>query len=262
MGKHENIHPAEPTDLTTRSYKLYFRSGHYDLRYPNPNITTWQRILDLLPQNGHVIDYGCGNGRYLLRLQGRAGVAAGFDISTAALEMLAERAVEMGWKDLRVLGPDPDALLAHVRTRGSADLVLCLFGVLAHIEARPDRIAALRQMRHLLKKDTGRLLISVPNKARRFRREQRQAGPGAKGLIRYTRRMQGADVTLPYQLYDTARLREELAEAGFWVSSIRAESVLPESLLTTHAPLRWLDSKLTRFCPAALGYGLIAAAVP
>lgn len=262
MGKHENITPPELKDLTTQSYLLYYRSGHYDRRYPNPNITTWRRILDLMPQGGHVIDYGCGNGRYLLRLQDRAGIAAGYDISRAALDMLAERAVEMGWKDLKVLGPDLDALTGHVRSRGQADLVLCLFGVLAHIEARADRIAALRQMRGLLKSDAGRLLISVPNKRRRFRREQRLAGPGAKGLIRYTRTMQGADVTLPYQLYDIARLREELAEAGFWVSTMRAESVLPESLLTTHAPLRWIDSYLTRFCPAALGYGLIAVAVP
>lgn len=262
MGRHKEIRPPEPVDMTTRSYLLYFRSGHYDRRYPNPNISTWRRILTLMPVGGHVIDFGCGSGRYLLRLQDRAGIAAGFDINTAALEMLANRAVELGWKDLRVLGPDADALTAHVRSRGQADLVLCLFGVLAHIEARPDRIAALRQMRSLLKKDSGRLLISVPNKARRFAREQRRAGPGAGGLIRYTRSMAGTQVTLPYQLYDSASLREELAEAGFWVSSISAESVLPESLLTTYAPLRWIDMMLTRLCPAALGYGLIAVAVP
>ncbi|MGZ2260169.1 class I SAM-dependent methyltransferase [Roseobacter sp. A03A-229] len=262
MGRHQDIRPAPPENPTEGSYRLYFRSGHYDRRYPNPNLSTWQRILELLPQGGHVIDYGCGNGRYLLRLRERAGVAAGFDINAAALEMLAERAVEMGWTDLKVLGPDADALAAHVRSRGPADLMLCLFGVLAHIEAREDRLAVLRQMRRLLRKDTGRLLISVPNRRRRFRREQRQAGPGAKGLIRYTRVMQGAEVTLPYQLYDPDRLQEELAEAGFWIQSIRAESVLPESVLTTYPTMRWLDSWLTRVCPAALGYGLIAVAVP
>lgn len=262
MGRHKEIRAAAPQDLTTRSYLLYFRSGHYDRRYPNPNLSTWRRTLALLPQGGHVIDFGCGNGRYLLRLRERAGVAAGYDINTAALEMLAERAADMGWSDLRVLGPDVDALEAHVRSRGKADLVLCLFGVLAHIDTRAARISALRQMRRLLKPEGGHLLISVPNKARRFAREQRQAGPSAKGLIRYTRVMDGTEVTLPYQLYDTDLLREELSEAGFWVRSIHAESVLSESLLTTYVPLRWLDSLLTRLCPARLGYGLIAVAVP
>lgn len=262
MGQHEEIRAAAPQDLTTRSYLLYFRSGHYDRRYPNPNLSTWRRMLALLPPGGHVIDFGCGNGRYLLRLKGRAGVAAGFDINTAALEMLAARAAEMGWSDLQVLGPEVEALEAHVRAQGRADLVLCLFGVLAHIDDRAARIATLCQMRRLLKPETGRLLISVPNKARRFLREQRAAGAAAQGLIRYTRMMEGTEVTLPYQLYDPDRLRAELSEAGFRVDSLRAESVLPESLLTTHAPLRWIDSLLVRLCPARLGYGLIAVAVP
>ncbi len=262
MGRHDDIRQAPPRNPTEGSYGLYFRSGHYDRRYPNPNLSTWQRILELLPEGGHVIDYGCGSGRYLLRLQERAGAAAGFDINTAALELLSERASEMGWTDLKVLGPDLDALGAHVRSRGPADLVLCLFGVLAHIEAREDRLAVLRQIRRLLKGETGRLLISVPNRHRRFWREQRRAGAGARGLIRYTRVMQGTEVSLPYQLYGPAQLRDELAEAGFWIQSIRAESVLPESLLTTYASMRKLDHMLTRICPAALGYGLIAVAKP
>ncbi|WP_298922118.1 class I SAM-dependent methyltransferase [uncultured Roseobacter sp.] len=262
MGHHREIPKPEPPDLTTRSYLLYFRSGHYDRRYPNPNISTWRRMLELLPEQGHVVDFGCGNGRYLLRLKDHVGQAAGFDINPVALEMLSARAKELAWPELSVLGPDPADLGTYTETHGQADLVLCLFGVLAHIEARSDRIIALRQMRRLLKPNEGRLLISVPNKARRFLAEQRVAGANAAGLIRYTRDMNGTKVTLPYQLFDPARLTAELAEAGFQIAKIRAESVLPESLLTTYAPLRWLDSLLTRMCPASLGYGLIAVAVP
>ncbi|MBW4706664.1 class I SAM-dependent methyltransferase [Roseobacter sp. YSTF-M11] len=262
MGRQSKIPEPDSPDLTTRSYLLYFGSGHYDRRYPNPNITTWRRILTLLPEQAHVVDFGCGNGRYLLRLKSKVKQAAGYDINPVALEMLSERAKELGWHDLSVLGPDPTSLATYVQQKGQADLVLCLFGVLAHIESRSDRIVALQQMHDLLKPTVGRLLISVPNKARRFLAEQKQAGSGAAGLIRYTRTMDGTRVTLPYQLFDPARLTAELAEAGFQIAMIRAESVLPESLLTTYAPLRWIDSILTRMCPASLGYGLIAVAVP
>lgn len=262
MGHHQDIHPVQRENPTEGSYRLYFRSGHYDKRYPGPNVTTWDKVLDLLPQGGHVIDYGCGNGRYLLRLRERAGHAAGYDINPAALEILTQRAVEMGWKDLKILGPDPEALAAHVRACGQADLILCLFGVLAHIEAREERLMVLRQMRRMLRRGTGHLLISVPNRRRRFRREQRKAGPKAKGLIRYTRVIDGTEVSLPYQLYDPAQLQAELAEAGFWIKSIEAESVLPENWLTSNATLRRIDTVLTRMCPAALGYGLIAVATP
>ncbi|MGC9419214.1 MAG: class I SAM-dependent methyltransferase, partial [Rhodovulum sp.] len=254
-----NIHPPDPV---AASYQQYFDSGCYDLRYPGPNQATWARVLADLPAGGHVIDYGCGSGRYLLRLHGRAGRAAGYDISPGALDLLRARAGAAGWHDLAILGPDPGDLDRHLAEFGPADLVLCLFGVLGHIETAAARQQALARMRGALKPGTGRLLLSVPNRRRRFGREQSRAGTAAGGLVRYTRRLGAHSVTLPYQLYDPARLKQELAAAGFGHVTLHPESVLPESWLLNHAGLCRLDGMLTPLCPAGLGYGILAVAAP
>ncbi|TCP40173.1 transporter substrate-binding domain-containing protein [Rhodovulum marinum] len=118
---------------------------------------------------------GGDSGRHLLRLQGRAGRAAGYDISPGALNLLRARAGAAAWHDLAILGPDPGDLDRQLADCGPADLVLCLFGVLGHIETAPARQAALARMRHALKPGTGRLLISVPNRRRGVR--PRDAAP-------------------------------------------------------------------------------------
>jgi len=259
MGRPE-ILPPRPVHETgaTRAYQTYFTSGHYDRRYPSPNMTTWRRILAQLPEAAHVLDFGCGSGRYLLRLQGRVARAAGFDISPAAIDLLTRRAGEAGWHDLDILGPDPAAIDGYADQ--AIDVVLCLFGVLGHIDDKAARHAALVRMHRLLKPGSGRLLISVPNRHRRFWREQKAAGPRADALVRYTRFLGKDRITLPYQLFDPDRLRSELEAAGFTVLALRSESVLPESWLLTHAPMRWLDSLLTPLCPPRWGYGIYALA--
>lgn len=257
---------ADPTCVAhadpklTQAYRDYFTSGHYDRRYPRPNLSTWGRLMRLLPDPAAVLDFGCGSGRYLLALHGLVSRGAGFDVSDAALSLLREKAGAIGWRDLAILGPSSADLSEHVRANGQFDVVLCLFGVLAHIEAAKLRQIALAQMYAALKPGSGRLLISVPNRARRFYREQRAAGPEADGLIRYERQIGDTHLTLPYQLYDVERLQRELENAGFSVCSIGAESVLPESWLLNHSALRWLDRILTPICPAGLGYGIIAEA--
>lgn len=244
------------------SYHTYFTSGHYDRRYPSPNKTTWRRICEIVTPGTHLVDFGCGSGRYLLRLQGMLGRAAGFDISPAAIALITERARQSGWEELDILGPEPDALQGYIERVGQVDVMLCLFGVLGHIEDPDVRRDALTQMCRSLKPKTGRLLISVPNMARRFYAEQRVAGPEAEGAIKYERHMDGTHVALPYQLYDPGRLCRELAEAGFELRRINAESVLPESWLLNNGVARWIDGILTPLCPARWGYGIIAEAIP
>ncbi|MFK7880959.1 class I SAM-dependent methyltransferase [Roseobacter sp.] len=244
------------------SYQAYFSSGHYDRRYPSPNETTWRRICETITPEAHLIDFGCGSGRYLMRLQGRVDRAAGFDISAAAIELLKQRASQSGWDDLAVLGPRPDAVQGYIEKNGRADVMLCLFGVLGHIEDAKMRHEALLQMHRALKPRTGRLLISVPNLARRFYTEQKNAGPDAMGAIRYERHMEGTRVVLPYQLFDPARLRRELAAAGFELRRLNAESVLPESWLLNNGLARRVDGVITPLCPARWGYGIFAEAAP
>lgn len=260
MGRVEGSPPPVPDTGLKAAYQAYFLSGHYDRRYPRPNLTTWRRILAALPEKAHVLDFGCGNGRYLLPLRPHVARAAGYDISPAAIALLRERATALGWRDLAILGPDPNDLPAYVARSGSVDVVLCLFGVLAHIADPVERHGALGQMKAALAPGDGRLILSVPNRARRFRKEQRAAGPAADGLIEYERHLGHTHLLLPYQLYDPARLRRELAAAGFRLTSMRAESVLPESWLLNHRLARWVDRALTPLCPAAWGYGILAEA--
>ncbi|WP_187428033.1 hypothetical protein ROLI_001480 [Roseobacter fucihabitans] len=262
MRDEETARKAKAGSQIAASYHTYFTSGQYDKRYPSPNKTTWQRICQLVTPSTHLIDFGCGSGRYLLRLQGKVARAAGFDISPAAIALIRERAALSGWDDLEILGPAPEALQGYIDRVGQADVVLCLFGVLGHIQDAHIRHEALLQMHRALKPGTGRLLVSVPNMARRFYAEQRVAGADATGSIEYERHMDGAHVVLPYQLYDPARLCRELAEAGFELRGLGAESVLPESWLLNNAFARWGDGVVTPLCPARWGYGIIAEAAP
>lgn len=244
---------------TIRSYALYYQSGSYDRRYPAPNPRVLAHARRLAGPRTHLIDFGCGSGRYLLALKDGVRLAAGFDPSAAGLDLLRARAAAQGGAPVQVLGPDPGDLARHVARHGPADLMLCLFGVLGHILPRAARLQTLARMRAALAPG-GRLLLSVPNRRRRFAREQRHAG--AEGAIHYRRQIAGAELCLPYQLFDPESLTAELAAAGFAVARLRAESVLPEAWLLAGRAPRLLDAALTPPCPARWGYGLLAEAVP
>lgn len=250
--------PVPPNDATNQAaYQVYFTSGFYDRRYPSPNRSMWKRITTLMHPGAAVLDFGCGSGRYLLGLYGLAGRAIGFDVSDAALATVRQKARAQGWHDVQVIGPDAAALDRAIEADGPVDLVLCLFGVLGHITDVTARADALMRIRRALKPASGRLLISVPNRARRFRAEQ--ASAVSQGLVRYTRRTEdGRDVVLNYQLFDPDMLVAELADAGFRVHAIGCESVLPESWLLHNGAARWLDGILTPMCPARWGYGICA----
>ena len=220
--------PAEEANVGR--YETYFASGHYDRRYPVPNPTVLRLIRQRLPQGGHLLDYGCGSGRYLLALRRQAGIAAGFDVCQAALARLRQnivRAEDAG--HVLAIGPDPADIDRHLRRHGPADTVLCLFGVLSHIEGRAERRQTLRHLAGCLKPGTGRLILSVPNRARRFLSEQR-AQPGGGGEIRYRRDLGEVSLELSYMLFDLDTLREELEGAGFALEHVGAESLVPESL--------------------------------
>jgi tRNA (uracil-5-)-methyltransferase TRM9 len=252
--------PPKPDTTTAmpRPYEVYFSSGSYDLRYPRPNPRVLAHALRLLTSRSHVIDYGCGSGRYLLALKDHVRLAAGFDISATALDLLEARLAATGG-GAHLLGPEPGAVGAHVARHGPADLVLCLFGVLGHVLPQAARAEVLAEIRAALAPG-GRLLLSVPNRRRRFHREQRLAGGAAEGAITYSRRIAGGAVRLPYQLFDPARLRAELNAAGFAIEGVWAESLLPEAWLLGGVLPALVDGALAPLCPARWGYGILAEA--
>lgn len=242
-------------------YHHYFNSGHYVRRYPRANRTVLRLIHSLLPACGRVLDYGCGSGRYLLPLRQHAAACIGFDVCTAALDSLRLQLDQLDdVTNLTLLGPAPTAISQHCAEHGRVDLVLCLFGVLSHIDTPEQRRHTLRQLREALDPEHGRLLISVPNRHRRFRREQRNCGNQAD--IRYVRDCGGEPLQLSYHLYDIATFRRELQDAGFNIDYMQAESLWPESVISNSRLMGRIDHALSRWLPTDLGYGLLAVARP
>jgi tRNA (uracil-5-)-methyltransferase TRM9 len=259
-GEADAPRPIAPGGANARQYEVYFSSGHYDLRYPRPNPTVLRLVERHLPERGHVIDYGCGSGRYLMALRDRAAISAGFDVCTAALARLRENLGRSGGAGtVHLLGPEPADLDRHLQRYGPADVVLCLFGVLSHIEGRAERARTLRRLAAVLRPGNGRLILSVPNRRRRFRREQRAL---RSQEIRYARRFGDRRVELTYRLFDPQSLRSELLDAGLALDSLVAESLVPESGLATSRLLRAFDGLAAPLVPAVLGYGLLGVARP
>jgi tRNA (uracil-5-)-methyltransferase TRM9 len=240
-----------------RSYDRYYETGLYDSRYPVPNRHMMDVIVtELGPAGGRVLDFGCGSGRYALPLSCRPGVEVfGYDVSAVAIEELRRGA------EWTTLSGDPAPRLELLcgtmadlerRLQGDRgfDLVMLLFGVLGHIQGRG-----------------GRLIATVPNRARRFQAEQRRmrSHPGdalQPGDIHYWRGDDGEAIELYYHLYSPAEFCGELAEAGFALSRLEPESVLPERAVLNSRCCASLDTALRRIVPVALAYGFVAVAQP
>lgn len=242
------------------SYEYYFASGYYDARYPEPNGHVLHVVAQYLPTTpGHVIDFGCGTGRYTFWAAARSRLVVAFDVSDAAIEEISRRRDQVFANNIEILGPDLESLERHVDANGPSDIVLAIFGVIAHIESRNARCAALARLRKLMKAD-GRLIVSVPNRARRFRAEQRAAGE--RDGISYTRTHSGKELNFFYKLYNTREFCEELTDAGLLVERLLPESTFPESWVASSSVMRKLDQFLSRIIPPRYGYGLLAVCRP
>ena len=249
------------------SYGHYISSGLYDRRYPGPNRRTLRKMKRCLPAGGRFLDVGAGTGRYtlpLLHVDATSGLA--HDICPAARQTLAERLDEFVRAERLVIrGEDADELTAdHPQ---AFDLALLAFGVLAHVARRAERLRLLRAIRAMLKPD-GTLILSVPNAKRRFRAEQRASAPLVQdgtlepGDVLYKRSHNEGEIRLFYHLYTLAEVKRDLAEAGFHVACIGAESLLPERTVVSDRLVGWLDDLACRIAPASLGYDLLAVAKP
>ena len=241
------------------AYERYYETGAYDRRYPRPNPVVLGTVRRHAPvARPRIADVGCGSGRYSLALAPGSERIVGYDLSANALAR-AEAARRRAGEE-RVTFADPGAFEAgsHIRDHGTADVALALFGVIAHIPGRAERHGLLTELWHALRPGTGRLIISVPNRARRFRREQKASGDGA--CVHYTRACNGETIELVYHLYTPQRLCNDLRAAGFEVVRVKAESVMPERVVAGSRLVRVLERLITPVVPARWGYGLLAVA--
>jgi SAM-dependent methyltransferase len=256
------------TQEMRETYDKYYRSHGYRERYPVPNVAT----LDYLLQHGakqavHILDFGCGDGRYARALLDHTQAhVTGYDISLPSLCDL-ERSLNGSPHGDRVtlVGGAIDNLHA-----GAYDLVLMLFGVLSHLGDRATRIETLVKLRTCMRPGA-RLILSVPSIYRRrpldlyLHARARSLGIASPpmheaGNIHFVRYVHGERLSFFYHLYTLARLEEELRAAGFILRHCEAESLFPEWWLMRSPPLQRLDRALAKAIPSALGYGIRAYA--
>lgn len=264
-------HAAETGAMMTKVYDYYFSSAAYEQRYPMPNRATLAYLFNQgAGTAGSILDFGCGNGRYAMALlQACHARITGCDISSASLEEFSRR--------LQESGQGPRVELVHggfdaLDPQRRHDLILMMFGVLAHVGRRCERIRVLKGLRGMLAPE-GKLVLSVPNVYRRRPGEllkawaarslpqRRSSDLQEPGDIYFTRSIAGRNLTFFYHLYSVRGLRAELAEAGFRVTDCRAESLLPEWLITQHRVAAIVDSLILPLLPAMLGYGICVTAV-
>ena len=251
------------------TYDKYYRSHGYRERYPVPNAAT----LDYLLRHGareaaHILEFGCGDGRYARALLERTRARlTGFDISAPSLQELARSLNGSPHRDRVTLVSGTIDDLPHDE---QYDLVLMLFGVLSHLGDRRTRIDTLCRLRERMRPG-GRLILSVPSIYRRrpldlcrhaCARWRGHASPplheaGNIGFVRY---VHGERLSFFYHLYTARRLADELRAAGFLLRDCEAESVFPEWWLMRSARLQTLDRTLAKSVTPSLGYGIRACA--
>jgi tRNA (uracil-5-)-methyltransferase TRM9 len=238
-------------------YDVYFRSGLYHSRYPSANSCTLHTILQCTTKDARLLDFGCGIGRYSIAILPHCSSLVSYDISHEALSLLGKRliAVHPALRRYCLLTSDIDVTKQHA----PYDVVLCLFGVLSHLVDVAQRRDTLLLLRSVIAPG-GTLIVSVPNRLRRFYIRQFINFVSRKetASIRYTR--PGIPGHLPYFLYTPTALNDELRLAGFTVISTRPESLLPEQLITNIPGLSALDCRLGSFLSPWIGYGIITVA--
>lgn len=262
-------------DNLSSTYNNYYSSGFYKKRYPRINQCTAKFIEQHIDKSNaakstehatstdQILDYGCGNGRYLTNLLARYPQHhfTAYDISPVPLKLLKETLEHLGETSRVNIISDFDALYQHIIQQDSPapiNTALLLFGVLSHIASPIQRQEILTFLRQHLNSD-GHLILSVPNKRRRFLKLQRQQGSHE---ITYQRTINKEAADFYYHLYSVETIIRELTMAGLTATSIKAESLLPESYITKFPALGWFDRQLCRWLPASWGYGILVSCKP
>ena len=279
------IDPAAPAEVMRKTYDSYFASQDYKRRYPSPNQSTLQFLLDhgQAASAKSILDVGCGDGRYALALlDATAANITGCDISSGALhEFSAQLATRLDAKRVTLIHSTVEALEPSANANNEPDLrhdlSLLLFGVLSHAGDQAARLAMLKAVLRQTKPE-GRLLLTVPNIWRRWPIEllqqlgqrlgqqlgQRRARSETNNLqfgdMTYCRVIDGQEQTFFYHLYSLGRLRQELDLAGWSIQTVQAESVLPEWMVTQYRWIGRLDNLVRPLLPASLGYGISVVA--
>jgi SAM-dependent methyltransferase len=168
--------------------------------------------LPYLSSGGRVLDVGCANGAHLARAATRCRATVGFDYDLAQLPIAGRTIRERGLDNARIFAWDLTGAFLFPDRSFHAALFLDV------IEHLVPRVGVLREIRRVLR-DTGRLLVSGPNRETWWRRPLREAG-----LFSYSDLDHKTD-------YTRGELLAELVAAGFELD----EPVMPVVLDTPWA---------------------------
>lgn len=258
---------SPPAINLASSYDVYYGTGLYGRRYPRSNPNMARLLGGVVGPGDCVLDFGCGDGRYIGKLLDAGARVIGYDISPVAIETVATTyAGAMQAGRLQTIGDSLDAL-THAVAAGSCDAALLMFGVLGHIRGDAQRVETLRTVRSLLKPG-GRLVVTVPNRARRFAKEQAAcrdmvaAGMLEDGDILYQRHDASGSIDMFYHLFTLDSFADLLMRSGFETRHMIAESVMPERSVLSLPAGALLDRALMAVVPLHLTYGFAAVATP
>ena len=245
-----------------KSYDFYFKSGFYDKRYPGPNATISDRIISCVKSGKDaILDYGCGNGRYLIPLSRLENVSSliGFDISQTALAILEERLNKTAEKKCRDihLTRDFNDVIGRANRGKKINLALILFGVYSCVLDKNERMRILREIIGVMDPENNRLILSVPNRYRRFWLSQLKNRGSSLG---YQRKYHGQTLRFQYKLFTKKEIENELKEAGFTVLNIERQSVLSECQVTSSPLFARIDKTLRAILPVTMAYDYLAEA--
>ena len=245
-----------------KTYDIYFKTGFYDKRYPSPNSNILDKIKAWVKnEKTTALDYGCGNGRYLLPISKFENVSSitGFDICETALTILEKRLKNTTGKKCGEINLTSDFEDVVRQTRGEKkiNLALILFGVYSCILDINKRKAILKQIIDVMDSKNNRLILSAPNQYRRFWLRQLKHGGSS---LTYQRKHDGQTLDFEYKLFNKNEIITELEDAGFVVLNVQHQSVLSEYQVT-HSPfLRGIDKKLRSVLPVSLAYDYVVEA--
>lgn len=254
-----------------REYDKYYHSGLYDNRYPtyNPHVMAYIRkslLQNTINDYKKIVDYGCGEGRYLIELAKQKNhEVVGYDISREAIKNLSNHLnTRFGHLHNTFLFSNEESFLSFLEENKPFSCITILFGVLSHIGSKTERIETLIKMKNVLTRNTGVIILSVPNRNRRFLIKQfknilKNRAFKKSEDIAYKRQSTHGDISLFYHLYSLSTLQEEVSQAGLVIQHISAESIFPEKWVLSSRFFSYLDRLLARCLPLSCAYGFLVS---
>lgn len=171
----------------------------------------WSEVLEFvesLPHRSSVLDVGCGHGRHARPLAHAGHQVTGVDFSRRLITIGRSESSSVGPAGIRWVVGEATALPFR---DSSFDSAMCV-AVLHHLPSPADRIAAVREIRRVVRRG-GSILLCVWARDNPYLREVLGARMEADVEIPW-RLPDGSSAARFYHLFDEGELKELIIESG------------------------------------------------